>query len=610
MAKKAKAARLGVRDLRREVDEFRERYHTLGDELFVLWFLRAFVTESEVDAAAAVCGGAGDKSVDAVLIDDPARIVFLVQGKYRKDLGAKAEKRTDVTAFAQLAVDLTGPGEGFTSAREGHGARGPAQVGGGPEPRHAPRLHLAALLRDHGEMQRGPARGSRPIVRGADRRTAFQLFDGAGAMLLLADYLDGVAPPVPSLDLEIEAGGGVTTGGVFNRYDGKTDIESWVFSMTNDAVAGLFDRAGTRLFARNVRGFLGSTEINRGMEATLAKEPEYFWYYNNGITVVCDEARKESNRGRDILRVTNPQVINGQQTTRTLARAARRGPRASVLVRVIRVPRDDEGGGPNHFDALVSRIVAATNWQNAIRPSDLMSNDRRQIVLERQLRKLHYLYLRKRMTKGEARRAAGVHHLRLVKKEEIAQAVAACDLDPFVVREGKERLFEERWYGQIFPNGDPKYYLSRYWLMREVSYGARGFPERAYAKWLVLNFVWGKLDPNTRSRAGAEAFRAACERDDGEIVGPLLRAIHAVYRAALAFYRGRRGSGPTALDVSTFFKRRKLHTEFERHWRGSRNGHRKAFVRGWSNFRAGLEGGGGAVTRDDAAEEDGSPCPA
>ena len=59
------------------------------------------------------------------------------------------------------------------------------------------------------------------------------------------------------------------------------------------------------------------------------------------------------------------------------------------------------------------------------------------------------------MTKGEARRTAGARHLRLIKKEEFAQAVGACDLDPFVVREGKERLFEERLYPQVFPTADP-----------------------------------------------------------------------------------------------------------------------------------------------------------
>src|SRR5262249_9256626 len=143
------------------------------------------------------------------------------------------------------------------------------------------------------------------IVRGAAAPTTFELFDGKRVLLLLSDYLDGVAPPVPSLDLEIESGGGVRTTGVFNRYDSKTDIESWAFSMSADAIASLYQRASARLFARNVRGFLGSTEINRGMEATLESEPEYFWYYNNGVTIICDEAKLESSRGREILRVTN-----------------------------------------------------------------------------------------------------------------------------------------------------------------------------------------------------------------------------------------------------------------------------------------------------------------
>src|SRR6185503_15882731 len=154
--------------------------------------------------------------------------------------------------------------------------------------------------------------------------------------------------------------------------------------------------------------------------------------------------------GRDVWRVSNPQVINGQQTTRTLHREARRGLRASVVVRVIRVPRDS-GQDTNRFEALVSSIVAATNWQNAIRPSDLMSSDRRQIEIDRELRKVGYYYVRKRQKKSEARRAAGGRHWFFIRKEEVAQAVAACDLDPAVVRQGKERLFEERLYPAVYP---------------------------------------------------------------------------------------------------------------------------------------------------------------
>src|SRR5712691_11515148 len=109
-------AHLTEADLRREIAEFRDRYPKLGDdELFVMFFLRAFVAEDDSAAMAGLCGGSRDKGVDAVLIDESARIVFVVQGKYRQKLAAKTEHRGDVTGFAQLAVDLCGDGAAFAS---------------------------------------------------------------------------------------------------------------------------------------------------------------------------------------------------------------------------------------------------------------------------------------------------------------------------------------------------------------------------------------------------------------------------------------------------------------------------------------------------------------
>lgn len=577
------ASKVAEKDLRRELNEFHDRYPNLAeDELFVLWFLRAFVTEDETEAAKAICGGARDKGLDAVLVDQMAKTVFVVQGKYRQVLNGKLESRADLLSFAQLAPDLLGCNESFSRLTENMAADVISRADGARRRLTKNNYRLQLFYVTMGKCSVGLEEEAQRIVRSANGKASFEVFDGKRILLLLSDYFDGVAPPVPSLDLEIESGQGVKSSGILNRYDNKTDIESWVFSMTDQSVAGLFEQASIRLFARNVRGFLGKTEINRGMEDTLASEPEYFWYYNNGITVICDDAKHESYRGRDILRVTNPQVINGQQTTRTLARNRQKGPRASVLVRVIRVPRDGNGQS-NHFDSLVSQIVSATNWQNAIRPSDLMSNDRRQIEIERQFRKLGYYYMRKRMTKGEARRASGGRHYFIVKKEEIAQAVAGCDLDPSIVREGKERLFEERWYGHIFPTGDPNYYLSRYWALRAVSYNARGYPERAYAKWLVLNFAWEHLAGLLRGHTRAEAFRSFGERKTA-LLRNLDLAINAVFAAALQFYRSKRGKGATALDVSTFFQRRNLHKELRRFWRSPANKSRGRFVKSMKRF--------------------------
>jgi hypothetical protein len=62
---------LSEKDLRLELDGFGERYPKLEvDDLFLLWFLGAYITENEEEAIKAITGGPKDKDVDAVLIDD------------------------------------------------------------------------------------------------------------------------------------------------------------------------------------------------------------------------------------------------------------------------------------------------------------------------------------------------------------------------------------------------------------------------------------------------------------------------------------------------------------------------------------------------------------
>jgi hypothetical protein len=90
--------------LKKELDYFRDRFPTLGlDELFIVWFLRAFVTDSEDLAAHALTGVGKDKGIDAILIDDPTKMAFVIQGKYRQKFNHKAEGRTDILGFANLA---------------------------------------------------------------------------------------------------------------------------------------------------------------------------------------------------------------------------------------------------------------------------------------------------------------------------------------------------------------------------------------------------------------------------------------------------------------------------------------------------------------------------
>ena len=325
-------AQVTEKDLRAEIEDMRQRYHALkDDDLFVAWFMKCFVTDTENEGVVSLVGGSKDKSLDAVHIDDGARKVFVVQGKYRQKANGATEKRSDVLAFANLARSLT-EDQAFQVYRKD---LAPAAAGKADEARkriksRAYRLQLYFVTM--GKCSPSLAREAESIVCRTSAEANIGIIDGKRVLRLLSDYLDGVAPPVPLLEIETESGHGVTLSGVLQRFDQRTEIESWVVPVAVDQIARMYESAGIRLFARNVRGFLGDTQINRNMKVTLEEEPEFFWYYNNGVTIVCDSAEQVSRSGSKVLRLVNPQVINGQQTTRTLHEYASMKGKATVLV--------------------------------------------------------------------------------------------------------------------------------------------------------------------------------------------------------------------------------------------------------------------------------------
>ncbi|MFH1934975.1 MAG: hypothetical protein ABIN18_25840 [Pseudomonadota bacterium] len=116
--------KLSENDLRQELNEFGEIYPQLSDdELFILWFLRAFVTEDEQGAVDSLTGASGDKGADTIFIDEKAKDVFIVQGKYRDKVGKKNEKRSDVTSFADIAVRISGSLDDFSALLENSDSR-------------------------------------------------------------------------------------------------------------------------------------------------------------------------------------------------------------------------------------------------------------------------------------------------------------------------------------------------------------------------------------------------------------------------------------------------------------------------------------------------------
>jgi len=217
-------AQVTEKDLKIEVNDMRERYPKLkDDELFVAWFMKCFVTDTEVEGVASLVGGAKDKGLDAVHIDDASCKVFIIQGKYHQKASSTTEKRSDILAFADLARSFT-EDEAYRTYRSGLATDA---VGKADEARKRIKsrdYRLQLYFVTTGKCSAPLIKESESIVRRVSAKADINIIDGKRILRLLSDYLDGVAPPVPLLEIELESGQGVTLSGVLQRFDRHTVI--------------------------------------------------------------------------------------------------------------------------------------------------------------------------------------------------------------------------------------------------------------------------------------------------------------------------------------------------------------------------------------------------
>lgn len=190
------------------------------------------------------------------------------------------------------------------------------------------------------------------------------------------------------------------------RLVGKAHVEDMNFSrvcigrMPVTEVAALMHRHGDRLLERNIRRYLGlhGNRVNEGIRATLhSEQPENFYFFNNGLTIICDHFKYNALQGSNFqIQADNLQIVNGAQTCmtihKTLTEMAQQGQLppsdASVLVRLYELPSNKED--------VVLQITHATNSQNPVDLKDLKSNDQIQLQLEASIEALGFHYRRKR----------------------------------------------------------------------------------------------------------------------------------------------------------------------------------------------------------------------
>ena len=168
-------------------------------------------------------------------------------------------------------------------------------------------------------------------------------------------------------------------------------------------------RLDPALFEENVRVFLGEENfVNRRIfDTALSDESELFWYYNNGITIVCESFSYQPGFRNSTMELQNPQIVNGGQTSHALFAASQVDTGAISKVRILlRVIETKD-------NSLYARVAEATNSQTPIRSRDLRSNDPILLKLESSLLSHGWYFDRKRDQYADQPEAKRIDALKL-----------------------------------------------------------------------------------------------------------------------------------------------------------------------------------------------------
>lgn len=191
------------------------------------------------------------------------------------------------------------------------------------------------------------------------------------------------------------------------------------------AIGAWFTKYGNSLFAKNIRYYKGSTEVNQSIKEVLKNEPDKFFYYNNGIKILCKKidrkAAYSTDRNAGLFVLEGVSLVNGAQTTGTIGAVYDESPKlldsAYAYIQIIDLSDASE--------EQATKITKLSNTQNRIENKDFASLDPNQERLRRDLgfEGIQYLYKDKAGAKVDSPK-------RQISLDEaiVAQACALDDL--------------------------------------------------------------------------------------------------------------------------------------------------------------------------------------
>lgn len=267
----------------------------------------------------------------------------------------------------------------------------------------------------------------------------------------LENLYDDIEIPRNNIEIDIVENESFEKNFIYFQENGtETKLQTIITSIKAASLKKIVEEHKEMLFTLNVRYFKGENDINSKIKDEYSKgSKSNFWILNNGINAICQDYKKEEN----ILKMTNFQIVNGGQTTKTLTRVVNDIPdNIHILMRLTKI------SDITQTSKISKQIAITSNSQNAITFRDLHSGDRMQETIFRKLDAAGIFYDKKDgewsvvESKVKYKNPNGKRNSYLkITNNDLAKAYMSFFLQIPISSKGRDKLvFSDVYYDEIF----------------------------------------------------------------------------------------------------------------------------------------------------------------
>ena len=239
---------------------------------------------------------------------------------------------------------------------------------------------------------------------------------------------------------------------IFLNKENKNDKLSYgengiIVNVKATSIKSLYEKhSDSGLFSYNLREHVSQKNVDEGIELTIKNDKDNFWFYNNGITIGCEDFIESGNK----IKLYNFSIINGAQTTTKIGKSKLIDGKHDFPL-VCKIVKSDLNNKKSR--EFIGKISEASNSQKPIKFRDLKSNDIQQKELEAKAGSNKYPLAIEIKRGVKAKNYNKVREKwQRVSNEYVGQLILSCVFQkPGIARNSKNTIFSsKKMYQQVF----------------------------------------------------------------------------------------------------------------------------------------------------------------